>query len=79
MTEPEKTGSDLCIVDNSEVDWKVLQYLREWCSISHTSRIALGPLNVFAQPIVIEASPDRDVRVVAEFVEVVRANDDRVE
>src|SRR5438128_425905 len=29
-----KTGSELFIVDNSETDWKVLRYLRDWCGIS---------------------------------------------
>jgi hypothetical protein len=29
------SGSDLFIVDNSEANWKVLNYLREWAEISH--------------------------------------------
>ncbi len=40
--KPTKSGSDLFIVDNSDVDWKVLQYLKEWTSISHTFDIATG-------------------------------------
>ena len=38
----KKTGSDLFIVDNSEDDWKVVNYLREWCSISSRFDIATG-------------------------------------
>ena len=26
-----KAGSELFIVDNSDVDWKVLRYLHDWC------------------------------------------------
>ena len=43
MTEKSKlTGADLFIVDNSDSDWKVASYLREWCSISHQFDIATG-------------------------------------
>jgi superfamily II DNA or RNA helicase len=37
-----RTGSDLFIVDNSDQDWKVANYLREWCSISRQFDIATG-------------------------------------
>jgi SNF2 family DNA or RNA helicase len=39
---PQRSGSDLFIVDNSDQDWKVANYLREWCSISHQFDIATG-------------------------------------
>src|SRR5262249_929880 len=35
-----KTGSELFIVDNSDVDWKVLRYLHEWCGLSKAIDIA---------------------------------------
>lgn len=37
-----KTGSDLFIVDNSDEDWKVLDYLSEWTAISSRFDIATG-------------------------------------
>jgi superfamily II DNA or RNA helicase len=37
-----KTGSELFIVDNSDVDWKVLRYLHDWCQISEAIDIATG-------------------------------------
>ncbi|MEE9265079.1 MAG: helicase-related protein [Vicinamibacteria bacterium] len=36
------TGSELFIVDNSEVDWKVLRYLHDWCQLSQSIDIATG-------------------------------------
>jgi len=36
------TGSELFIVDNSDADWKVLQYLRDWCQLSKSIDIATG-------------------------------------
>ncbi len=41
MTET-KTGADLFIVDNSDTDWKVLNYLREWTDISSEFDICTG-------------------------------------
>jgi superfamily II DNA or RNA helicase len=35
-----KTGSELFIVDNSDDEWKVLRYLRDWCQISQSVDIA---------------------------------------
>lgn len=29
-----RSGSELFIVDNSDTDWKVQRYLRDWCEIS---------------------------------------------
>lgn len=37
-----RTGGDLFIVDNSDADWKVLQYLHEWTQISKAFDIATG-------------------------------------
>jgi len=37
-----KSGSDLFIVDNSDQDWKVLRYLRDWCQLSQALDIATG-------------------------------------
>jgi len=35
-------GSELFIVDNSNENWKVLKYLRDWCQISKGIDIATG-------------------------------------
>jgi hypothetical protein len=37
-----KTGNDLFIVDNSDEDWKVLNYLKEWTEISSRFDVATG-------------------------------------
>ena len=37
-----ESGSELFIVDNSAVDWKVLRYLHDWCALSKTIDIATG-------------------------------------
>jgi len=37
-----KTGSELFIVDNSNEDWKVLRYLRDWCRLSKAIDVATG-------------------------------------
>lgn len=42
MTDSPKSGSELFIVDNGDVDWKVLSYLAEWCSLSKAIDIATG-------------------------------------
>jgi hypothetical protein len=36
------TGSELFIVDNSDVDWKVVRYLHDWCQIAKALDIATG-------------------------------------
>ena len=41
-TRTSKTGSERFIVDNSDTDWKVLRYLRDWCPISRAIDIATG-------------------------------------
>ena len=40
--KPTKSGSELFIVDNSDRDWKVLQYLHDWCGLSKGIDIASG-------------------------------------
>jgi superfamily II DNA or RNA helicase len=43
MTERKKTdGGELFIVDNSDSEWTVLQYLKEWCEIARAFDIAAG-------------------------------------
>jgi hypothetical protein len=36
------TGSELFIVDNSDTDWKVPRYLRDWGQISKAINIVTG-------------------------------------
>jgi hypothetical protein len=44
----KKTGNDLFIVDNSDDEWKVLNYLSEWSSISSRFDIATGYFEIGA-------------------------------
>ncbi|MDW8277512.1 MAG: helicase-related protein [Anaerolineales bacterium] len=44
---PERSG-DLFIVDNSDEQWKVLRYLREWCEISTALDVASGYFEIGA-------------------------------
>ncbi len=37
-----QSGSEIFIVDNSDKDWKVREYLKEWSDISHQFDIATG-------------------------------------
>jgi hypothetical protein len=41
-----RVGTDLLIVDNSDTQWKVANYLREWCEISKRFDIATGNLEI---------------------------------
>jgi hypothetical protein len=43
-----RRGGDLFIVDNSDTDWKVRDYLREWSDISQRFDIASGGLEIGA-------------------------------
>src|SRR5260221_13711957 len=43
-----RQGDDLFIVDNSDSEWKVRDYLREWSSISRAFDIATGYFEVGA-------------------------------
>lgn len=47
MTQP-RSGSDLFIVDNSDSDWKVREYLAEWCELSRAIDIATGYFEIGA-------------------------------
>lgn len=40
--KPAKTSGDIFIVDNSDVEWKVAQYLREWTDYARQFDIATG-------------------------------------
>jgi superfamily II DNA or RNA helicase len=42
MPAKPQDGSALFIVDNSEADWKVAQYVLEWCQLSSNMDIATG-------------------------------------
>ncbi len=46
--EKTTSGSDLFIVDNSDSNWKVLDYLREWAEISHKFDVATGYFEIGA-------------------------------
>jgi beta-phosphoglucomutase-like phosphatase (HAD superfamily) len=49
MTESSKqSGSDLFIVDNSDSDWKVRDYLKEWAELAHKFDIATGYFEIGA-------------------------------
>ena len=47
-TETTRKGSELFIVDNSDKDWKVLRYLRDWCQLSKSLDIATGYFEIGA-------------------------------
>jgi superfamily II DNA or RNA helicase len=47
-SETTRRGGDLFIVDNTDGDWKVCDYLREWSEISHTFDIATGNFEIGA-------------------------------
>jgi hypothetical protein len=42
------SGSDLFIVDNSDNDWKVQNYLKEWAELAHSFDIATGYFEIGA-------------------------------
>jgi superfamily II DNA or RNA helicase len=44
--EQNRRGGDLFIVDNSDTEWKVREYLREWSDISDKFDIATGNLEI---------------------------------
>ncbi len=43
-----KSASDLFIVDNSDADWKVRSYLKDWCELSSAIDIATGYFEIGA-------------------------------
>lgn len=46
--DSKRSGSDLFIVDNSDSEWKVRDYLREWAQISDRFDIATGYFEIGA-------------------------------
>ena len=42
LATEKRAGGDVLIVDNSDAEWKVRDYLREWTEIAHTFDIATG-------------------------------------
>ena len=46
MTSEKKRGGDLFIVDNSDSEWKVRDYLREWTGLSDRFDIATGTFEI---------------------------------
>jgi hypothetical protein len=42
-SEKPATGADLFIVDNSDNDWKVINYLKEWTDLATAFDIAARP------------------------------------
>jgi hypothetical protein len=46
--EKTTSGSDLFIVDNSDSEWKVKNYLHEWADISRSFDIATGYFEIGA-------------------------------
>ena len=47
-TRTSTTGSELFIVDNSDVDWKAVRYLHDWCQISKAIDCATGNFEIGA-------------------------------
>jgi len=39
---PKKSDTDLFIIDNSDEDWKVRDYLHDWCQLSQSIDVATG-------------------------------------
>ncbi len=48
LAPERRAGGDVLIVDNSDAEWKVRDYLREWTEIAHTFDIATGFFEVGA-------------------------------
>ncbi len=46
MPQDSKSGGELFIVDNTESDWKVLRYLKEWTRIAKSFDIATGHFEI---------------------------------
>ncbi|HOW76814.1 MAG TPA: hypothetical protein P5102_08970 [Candidatus Competibacteraceae bacterium] len=47
MSDPQ-AGTELFIVDNSDTDGKVRDYLKKWCALSRTVDIAAGYFEIGA-------------------------------
>jgi hypothetical protein len=48
MSDNPAASGPLFIVDNNDTDWKVRNYLREWCGLSHAIDIATGYFEIGA-------------------------------
>jgi len=48
MSEEKRRGGDLFIVDNSDADWKVVDYLSEWSDLARQFDIATGSFEIGA-------------------------------
>ena len=48
MNDSAKTGDELFIVDNSDNEWKVREYLREWTDLAESIDIATGYFEIGA-------------------------------
>src|SRR5688572_5533570 len=48
VDKTKKSGGDIFIVDNSDEQWKVAQYLREWTEIASQFDIATGYFEIGA-------------------------------
>lgn len=48
MAQPRAQGGDLFIVDNSDSEWKVRQYLQDWCDIASGFDIATAYFEIGA-------------------------------
>ena len=48
MAKETTSGSDLFIVDNSDNDWKVKDYLHEWADIATKFDVATGYFEIGA-------------------------------
>ena len=46
--QSDRSGGELFIVDNSDEEWKVQKYLREWCQLSKSIDIATGYFEIGA-------------------------------
>ena len=46
MSDQQKNGGELFIVDNSDEHWKGLQYLNDWTEIASAFDIATGFLKL---------------------------------
>ncbi len=46
--QKHKSGSELFIVDNSDQDWKVVNYLHDWCDLSKSIDVASGYFEIGA-------------------------------
>ena len=46
--ERQRSGADVFIVDNSDSDWKVLDYLKDWTDLSNSFDVATGYFEIGA-------------------------------